>query len=102
MRLLRTVVTWMLLLAAWATAASAQTDNQTSQDGQQKSQDEQQKPQNEDQQDIPTFKANVNVVNIFFNVRDKHGTLMPNLPKDDFQLFEDGQQQTIKYFNANS
>ncbi len=92
----------MLLLAAWATAASAQTDNQTSQDGQQKSQDEQQKPQNEDQQDIPTFKANVNVVNIFFNVRDKHGTLMPNLPKDDFQLFEDGQQQTIKYFNANS
>jgi VWFA-related protein len=56
----------------------------------------------EDQQDIPTFKANVNVVNLFFNVREKKGTLLPNLPKDDFQLFEDGKPQTIKYFNANT
>ena len=95
MKPLRTVVSWMLLLAAWAVMASAQTDGQTPQD-------ETQKPQNEDQQDIPTFKANVNVVNIFFNVRDKHGTLMPNITKDDFQLLEDGKPQTIKYFNANT
>ncbi len=88
MKPLRTVVSWMLLMAALAYVASAQTGND--------------KKQDEEQQDIPTFKANVNVVNIFFNVRDKHGTLMPNLIKDDFQLFEDGKPQAIKYFNANS
>src|ERR1051325_8920678 len=49
-------------------------------------------------QDVPVFRANVGLVNIFFNVKDKHGALIPNLTKDDFQLFEDGKPQTIKYF----
>jgi VWFA-related protein len=49
-------------------------------------------------QDVPVFRADVGVVNIFFNVKDKHGALIPNLTKDDFQLFEDGKPQTIKYF----
>ena len=44
----------------------------------------------------------VNVVGLFFNVKDKHGTLMPNLTKDDFTVFEDGKPQTIKYFAAES
>ncbi|MFB3916468.1 MAG: VWA domain-containing protein [Terriglobales bacterium] len=52
--------------------------------------------------ELPTFRANVNVVNLFFNVKDKHGALIPNLTKDDFQVFEDGKQQTIKYFSAES
>lgn len=93
MKPLRTVVSWMLVFVALACVASAQNDDQKPDD---------QKQKVEDQQDIPTFKANVNVVNIFFNVRDKHGTLMPSLAKDDFQLLEDGKPQTIKYFNANS
>jgi len=55
-----------------------------------------------DQEPVQTFKAQVNVVNVFFNVKDKHGMLIPNLTKDDFQVFEDGKPQTIKYFSAES
>jgi VWFA-related protein len=49
-----------------------------------------------------TLKVNVNVVGVFFNVKDKHGALIPNQTKDDFQVFEDGKPQTIKYFAAES
>jgi VWFA-related protein len=49
-----------------------------------------------------TLKVNVNVVGVFFNVKDKHGALIPNQTKDDFEVFEDGKPQTIKYFAANS
>jgi VWFA-related protein len=49
-----------------------------------------------------TLKINVDVVQLFFNVKDKHGALIPNLPKENFDIFEDGKQQTIKYFKAES
>src|SRR5271170_6375120 len=49
-----------------------------------------------------TLKVNVNVVGVFFNVKDKHGALIPNQTKDDFEVFEDGKPQTIKYFAAES
>jgi VWFA-related protein len=49
-----------------------------------------------------TLKVNVNVVQLFFNVRDKKGALIPNLTKDDFEILEDGKPQTIKYFAAES
>jgi VWFA-related protein len=52
--------------------------------------------------DQETLKVNVNVVGLFFNVKDKHGALIPNLTKDDFQVFEDGKPQSIKYFAAES
>ena len=45
-----------------------------------------------------TLKVSVNVVQLFFNVKDKRGALIPNLTKNDFQIFEDGKPQTIKYF----
>jgi VWFA-related protein len=51
---------------------------------------------------LPTFTSNVNVVNLFFNVKDKHGNLIPNLTKNDFEVLEDGKPQTIKYFSAES
>ena len=51
---------------------------------------------------LQTFKAEVNVVNLFFNVKDKHGMLIPNLTKTDFEVMEDGKPQTIKYFSAES
>lgn len=54
------------------------------------------------QQPVATFKANANVVQIFYNVKDKHGALIPNLTKDDFTIAEDGKPQTIKYFTAES
>jgi VWFA-related protein len=54
------------------------------------------------QQPTETLKVNVNVVQLFFNVKDKKGALIPNLTKDHFDVFEDGKPQTIKYFNAES
>jgi len=63
-------------------------------------QDQQAQPS--DQEPLQTFKAQVNVVNIFYNVKDKHGMLIPNLTKDNFDVFEDGKPQTIKYFSAES
>src|SRR6202047_5282688 len=53
-------------------------------------------------QAVETLKVNVEVVQLFFNVKDKHGALIPNLTKDNFDLFEDSQHQTIKYFKAES
>src|SRR5208282_2655141 len=49
-----------------------------------------------------TLKVSVNVVGLFFNVKDKHGALIPNLTKDEFEVLEDGKPQTIKYFAAES
>jgi VWFA-related protein len=60
-----------------------------------------QKPQDQ-QEPVETLKVRVNVVGLFFNVKDKHGALIPNLTKDDFQVSEDGTPQTIKYFAAES
>src|ERR1700744_1178694 len=54
--------------------------------------------QDDSQQPTETLKVNVNVVQLFFNVKDKHGALIPNLNKDDFEVAEDGKPQTIKYF----
>jgi VWFA-related protein len=53
-------------------------------------------------QSIETLKVNVEVVQVFFNVKDKRGALIPNLNKDNFDLLEDGKLQTIKYFKAES
>ena len=60
-------------------------------------------PTGQDQdQASTTVKVNVNVVQLFFNVKDKKGALIPNLTKDDFEILEDGKPQTIKYFAAES
>jgi VWFA-related protein len=56
----------------------------------------------EQDQPLVTLKVNVQVVNLYFNVKDKRGALIPNLKKEDFQVTEDGKPQTIKYFAADS
>src|SRR5437868_13547519 len=56
----------------------------------------------DDQKPTETLKVNVNVVQLFFNVKDRKGALIPNLTKDDFQILEDNKPQTIKYFTAES
>jgi VWFA-related protein len=50
----------------------------------------------------PTIKVDVDVVNVLFNVRDKSHGLVGNLKQDDFKIFEDGKEQTIKYFNRET
>ncbi|MGI8990284.1 MAG: VWA domain-containing protein [Bryobacteraceae bacterium] len=59
------------------------------------------RPQQKIEDDAP-IKVNVDVVNILCAVRDKHGALINNLAKDDFQLAEDGKPQTIKYFTRET
>lgn len=54
-------------------------------------------------QDLPEpIKVDVNVVNMLAAVHDKKGALITTLKKEDFQLFEDGQSQAIKYFSKES
>jgi VWFA-related protein len=61
------------------------------------------KSQDQSAQDTTeTLKINVEVVQLFFNVKDKHGALIPNLTKENFDILEDGKPQTIKYFKAES
>ena len=81
-----------ILPIVWAqqtAPSSAQTTQDQTQD---KSQD----------QSMETLKVNVDVVQLFFNTKDKKGGLIPNLTKDDFEVYEDGKPQTIKYFTAGS
>lgn len=51
---------------------------------------------------IPSFRKNVNVVNVYFTVRDHRGALLSNLTKDEFEILENGRPQTIKYFSAKA
>jgi VWFA-related protein len=51
---------------------------------------------------MPTFRKNVNLVNLFFNVKDKHGAFVPGMTPEHFELQEDGKPQTIKYFSAET
>lgn len=50
----------------------------------------------------PTFKASVNLVSVYFTVRNKQGGLVPNLTKDDCSILEDKQPQKIKNFNPET
>jgi VWFA-related protein len=63
---------------------------------------QQQQPQRPVEDAPATIKVDVNVVNILASVRDKKGTLMPHLEKQDFNILEDGKPQTIKYFTRET
>jgi VWFA-related protein len=58
--------------------------------------------QDQDQEPVTTLRKDVNVVSIFFNVKDKHAAIIPDLTKPDFELYEDGKPQTIKYFSKET
>ncbi len=92
------VTCWLQAQSSPASSGSQQPSSNQSSGGQATS--DQQSDQS--QQPVATFKANANIVQIFFNVKDKHGVLIPNLTKDDFAVAEDSKPQTIKYFTAES
>src|SRR5579872_3017584 len=48
------------------------------------------------------IRVQVNLVNLFVTVRDKHKAIVTGLTKDDFQVYEDGQPQEITNFSAES
>lgn len=49
-------------------------------------------------QQTPTFKVQVDYVEVDALVTDQQGRFVRNLTKDDFQVFEDGKPQTISTF----
>ena len=46
------------------------------------------------------FRTGVELINVSATVTDGSGRFVPNLRKEDFVVFEDGQEQTITHFNA--
>jgi VWFA-related protein len=48
------------------------------------------------------IRVQVNLVNLFATVRDKHKAIITGLTKDDFRVYEDGQLQEITNFSAES
>ncbi len=61
-------------------------------------------PDNQEQEETPTatLHVNVNLVSLYFTVRDKHNGLVATLTKNDCNILEDKQPQTIKNFSAES
>jgi len=65
---------------------------------------------NSSQGDTPTATQNpqqpirvqVELVNLFATVRDKKKHLVTDLTKDDFRIFEDGQEQKIAFFSRET
>jgi VWFA-related protein len=55
---------------------------------------------NDDSAPVATFRQNVNLVSLYFNVRDKKNLLIPHLTRDECQVFENKQPQTLKNFVA--
>jgi VWFA-related protein len=55
-----------------------------------------------DDQSVATFKMNVNLVDLFFTVKDKQGNLVPHLTANDCTVLEDKVPQKLKSFVANT
>jgi VWFA-related protein len=56
----------------------------------------------EDDHSVATFKIEVNLVDLFFTVKDKSGNLVPHLTKNDCSVQEDKVPQTLKNFVAET
>lgn len=54
------------------------------------------------QETDPIIKVDVDLVSVLFSARDKRGGLVPNLTREDFTVFEDGKQQTIRNFTRET
>ena len=55
-----------------------------------------------EEESVATFKVSVNLVDVFFTVKDKAGNLVPHLSKEDCSIEEDKQPQTLKTFVAET
>ena len=51
--------------------------------------------------DDDVVKVDTNLITIPVSVFDRHGLYIPNLKKEDFQIFEDGKDQQIEYFGTS-
>jgi VWFA-related protein len=55
-----------------------------------------------DETPVETLKVQVNLVDLFFTVKDKSGTLIPHLTRNECQVTEDKVPQTFKSFTAET
>jgi VWFA-related protein len=55
-----------------------------------------------DETAVATLKMNVNLVDLFFTVKDKSGQLVPHLTRNDCTVLEDKVPQTLKSFVAET
>ncbi len=51
-------------------------------------------------QQVPVFRTAVDLVNVGVTVTDRKGRLMTGLTAGDFEVYEDGQKQAVRYFAA--
>ncbi len=87
-----------LVAAAFLTFPARARSAQPQQPPQQQQQQQQRPPTEE----MPVFKDTAELVNVLAVVKDKKGHLINTLEKPDFQIFEDGKPQEIKYFNKET
>jgi VWFA-related protein len=59
------------------------------------------KPESDDEP-VTTLKVDVNLVNLFFTVKDKDGQLIPHLTKENCSVAEDKTPQELKHFQAQN
>jgi VWFA-related protein len=85
---------WVL---AYAQSSAPQTQSQPSAQPQPEA-----KEQQAQQPTPPKIVVQVKTVSVLATVRDKHGKIISNLSKDDFELQEDGRPQNINYFARES
>ena len=58
--------------------------------------------QTDEDEPVATLKLNVNLVDVFFTVKDKAGNLVPHLTRGECTVSEDKQPQTLKNFAAET
>jgi len=51
-------------------------------------------------QQTPVFRSGVDLVNLGVTVSDRKGNLVADLTAEDFEIYEDGKKQTLRYFAA--
>lgn len=51
-------------------------------------------------QDVPVFRSESNLVILHVNVFDRRSDAVPDLPRESFKVFEDGQPQEIAFFGG--
>jgi len=55
-----------------------------------------------EEESMGTLRLNVNLVDLFFTVKNRSGELVPHLSKDDCSVAEDKVPQTLKNFSAET
>jgi len=51
-------------------------------------------------QQVPVFRTGIELVNLGVTVADRKGSLISDLKAEDFEIYEEGKKQTIRYFAA--